>query len=89
MLNQAYILKLVWQTIANRDKLWVKIMRTKYNCGIQNMSIMSYRQNSSSMWKAIVKAWEVVENNSSWIIRHGRDARFWRDAWIPGCGKLE
>lgn len=69
MLNQAYILKLAWQLIANKDKLWVKIMRTKYNCGIQNMPSMSYRQNSSSMWKAIVKVWELVENNTSWIIK--------------------
>jgi hypothetical protein len=36
VLNKAYMCKLAWQLVEDKDKLWVSIIRAKYDCGPMN-----------------------------------------------------
>lgn len=81
--------KLAWQLISNPEKLWVKIMNFKYNCGSFGMPSVINKPNASNAWRAIVNSWDAVVRNSSWVIRDGSDTRFWRDSWIPNNDSLE
>lgn len=57
--------KLAWQLMNNPEKLWVQIMKTKYNCGPQGMPTVAIKPNASNAWRPIVNSWdEVVKNNS-------------------------
>lgn len=49
ILNQAYMLKLAWQLITEKDKLWVQVVRAKYNCGNQMLPKIIQRSNSSNV----------------------------------------
>lgn len=82
------MMKLVWSMISNPDKLWVRIMKAKYSCGVQAMPRFVHKANSASTWKAVVSAWGDVNCNLIWVVRNGRGIRFWRDSWIPGVGIL-
>lgn len=53
-LNKAYMMKLAWQLMNNPEKLWVQIMKAKYNCGPLGMPSVNVRNNASIVWKAIV-----------------------------------
>lgn len=53
--NRAYMTKLAWQLINNPKKLWVKIMKTKYNCDPHGMPIVSNKNNASNIWRTIVQ----------------------------------
>lgn len=87
-LNQAYILKLAWQLINERDKLWVQIMRAKYQCGSLHLPKVSMKSNSSRLWNAISKNWKPIEDNIQWSVRSGQDTKFWLDRWLPDCHSL-
>lgn len=89
LLNKSCLAKLAWQLANNPEKLWVKIMKFKYNCGAYGHPSVSHKANSSNTWKSISNIWNLVDNNISWIIRDGNNTRFWRDNWIPGIGKLK
>lgn len=89
ILNQAYVMKLAWQLMNDRDKLWVRIMRAKYQCGSLLLPKVSMKVNSPSIWKSMVKIWKIVEDNTHWSVRNGQDTRFWRDRWLLGCYSLD
>jgi mannosylglycoprotein endo-beta-mannosidase len=75
--------KLVWQLVVNPDKLWVKVIKAKYSCGLNVCpNIVSLKHQCSNIWRAICHVWEDVENNITWRIQNGNDIRFWKDKWI-------
>lgn len=88
MVNTCYMMKLGWDLIINRESLWVKVARAKYNCG--NLLTPNVRCGSkvSHIWKRITSAWNLVEQNISWVIRDGQSIRFWQDSRVPGIGPL-
>ncbi|GAU38761.1 hypothetical protein TSUD_64920 [Trifolium subterraneum] len=89
MLNKAHMMKLSWQILTQPSKLWVKILKAKYNCGMNIIPNFKHTSNSSPLWRAIVNAWDVVKGNITWVIRDGVDSQFWRQPWIPNVGALE
>lgn len=49
VLNKAYMMKLAWSLISDSEKLWVKVMKAKYNCGSQTMPKVVARGSCSSV----------------------------------------
>lgn len=88
MLNKAHMMKLAWNILTDPNKLWVKVMKAKYSCGMHTIPKFNFRANSSCTWKAIVQAWDLVKENIIWIVNNGHDVRFWKDSWIPGYKPL-
>lgn len=87
-LNKAYMLKFGWQLIAHPAKLWVRIMKAKYGSGPQAVPIVRQHNNCSRTWRGIATGWPLIQANLFWVVRNGRDTRFWRDHWIPGIDNL-
>ncbi|KAK4267368.1 hypothetical protein QN277_024155 [Acacia crassicarpa] len=59
--NQAYLMKLGWRLIARRDDLWVKVVRSKYNCGIDMIPKIDLKRAGSNLWNGIKRTWSKVE----------------------------
>lgn len=76
--NKAYIWKLAWQQIANPEKLWVQVMRAKYNCGPYSLPQVNSRSICSSIWRAISGVWPAVVENVRWT-KFGRMLQ-WNDS---------
>lgn len=56
--NDANMMKLAWQLTVNEEKLWVRVMRNKYNCGMDLLPRMQRRQNCSNTWRGITGVWD-------------------------------
>ena len=80
--------KLGWNLIHNRDELWVKVLRSKYKCGDDLIPSVTIEPGASNLWKGIVAAWPMVENNLIWRLGNGQPILFWRHKWIPQLGCL-
>lgn len=82
------MMKLAWSMISHPDKLWVKIMKAKYSCGIYTIPTFCHNSRSSTTWRAIAKAWDEVKPNLIWVVHNGHHTKFGKDCWIPGVGAL-
>lgn len=40
MVNAAYLMKLGWGVLTNKDALWVRVLRCEYGCGNLTVPIM-------------------------------------------------
>lgn len=89
VLDKAYMMKLALHLMANPEKLWVQVMKAKYNCGSYAMPSVSARSSRSSIWRAIVDIWPDVSVNTTWILNNGNGTWFWKDRWLPGMDSLE
>jgi hypothetical protein len=76
MLNKAHMMKLSWQILTQPSKLWVKILKAKYKCGMNIIPNFKHASNSSPLWRAIVNAWDDVKGNITRVIRDGVDTHF-------------
>lgn len=47
-INKVYMMKLAWSLVADSDKLWVKVMKAKYNCGVFPMPKVASRSSCSN-----------------------------------------
>lgn len=82
-------MKLGWMLVEQPDKLWVRVLRTKYGCGESAIPSIKPSQKASHIWRGIQKVWHDVEKGLRWAVQDGNRTRFWQDVWIPECGKLQ
>lgn len=71
VLNKAYMMKLAWNLVEDSDKLWVRIVRAKYNCGSPVLPQVASKSSCSSVWRAIVGVWLEVEKRICWSLGSG------------------
>lgn len=77
MLNQAYMYKLDWEMVVDPDKLLVKVIRVKYNCGsLATPSISVNRISKKLFWIPCDK----VRPHVRWVLNDDRCAHFLRDS---------
>ncbi|CAL1366122.1 unnamed protein product [Linum trigynum] len=81
-LNLAYMIKLAWSILNNKDDLWVKVMQGKYFHQREGRIIGMKRSNHSSLWKGILKSYPLMQRATVWSIRDGRTTDFWNHPWI-------
>lgn len=58
-MNRALIAKMGWHLFLNSNKFWVKLLYSKYCCGI-SFSKATYSYNDSWLWKGIIKCKDLV-----------------------------
>lgn len=57
MMNDAFILKIGWETLTNKEALWTQVLRGKYNRGdIDKLQVKS-GPSDSRLWKVVVNLW--------------------------------
>lgn len=88
IINQCYVIKLVWQLIDSPEKLWVRFLRSKYGCGSLTISVVKDHYRSSHVWCGIDKMRHHVHEGVSWAIHNGHQVHFWKDFWVPRVGRL-
>lgn len=81
-MNEALIMKLGWELMTRRDKLWVNVLRHKYNCGNNTIPNVAKRNMESNIWRGIRRTWHHVTANIKWVIGDGRTANFWSEVWL-------
>ncbi|GAU22700.1 hypothetical protein TSUD_138230 [Trifolium subterraneum] len=77
-LNKATNLNLCW-TILNSNNSWAKLIRDRV---IRNRKIIQHHI-FSSIWSSVKDEFEIIMDNSVWLLGNGEDINFWNDNW---CG---
>jgi hypothetical protein len=80
--NKALIAKLGWSLVANEDKHWVRILKSKYLNGSLFMAA-STPSSCSWLWKGILNTRDLLKIGTCTIIGNGEHTSVWEDPWIP------
>jgi hypothetical protein len=73
-LNKAANLKLCW-TVLNSQSTWAKLLRDRV---IRKKKTIQYHI-FSSIWSSIKEEFEVITENSVWLLGNGEKINFWND----------
>ncbi|KAL4347507.1 hypothetical protein GQ457_17G014650 [Hibiscus cannabinus] len=73
--------------MANKEALWVQLMRAKYKC--RDMVLFSLNTRSGSrLWKGLASVWGDMRQNVVWCWGNEHDISFWYDTRIGDLGPL-
>ncbi|KAF3774240.1 hypothetical protein EJ110_NYTH48950 [Nymphaea thermarum] len=63
-----------------QDSLWAELVRAKY---LTKKSLWRYKisGSESSLWKRVIKCWQLIESQVHWRVNNGSSVKFWRDRW--------
>jgi len=78
-LNNATNLKLCWDLL-NSDKAWAKLLKDRV---LKHGKVIQYHIYSS-LWSSIKEEYNVIQENSIWLMGKGDKINFWNDSW---CGQ--
>ena len=59
--------------IKKKDKLWVRVLRSKYKCVHTNLPRIVKKRDCSNVWKKEVQAWSYLKNGLAWNLRDEMD----------------
>ncbi|CAI9113041.1 OLC1v1013568C1 [Oldenlandia corymbosa var. corymbosa] len=93
-MNWAFILKLGWQIVTNKEALLTRVMRDKYGLEEGVGYQLPTKPKSSPCYKAIAKAWPIMFKACRWVVNDRQESlkmvgaipvtREWRLlAWSP------
>lgn len=68
----------------DHNALWVKVVKHKYNCGMEVIPNVSEARSSSNLWRGVCRSWGHVKDN----IGSFSSVNFWSDDWLPSIGPL-
>ena len=68
--NKAFMMKVGWGLVNNKDALWARVIRSKYNCGQDLIPIIRAKKPGSRVWSGIKAVWENVKNEIEVVHRN-------------------
>ena len=74
-MNHALLMKLSWEVVSNSEKLWVKVVCSKYGLDPDNLPLSLPDKPWSRIWMAIRKTWEDTMNGARWSVCDGVKTR--------------
>lgn len=83
-MNKALLGKVGWRLLHDKDSLWARVLRAKYNvCDVHDKSWLVVKGSWSSTWRSVgMGLREVVIPGLSWVLGDGKEIRFWEDKWL-------
>ncbi|GER39012.1 RNA-directed DNA polymerase (reversetranscriptase)-related family protein [Striga asiatica] len=78
--NLAFLAKLGWSIVFNKDALWVDLLNKKYLRKTDFLSAVA-RPSDSYTWRSIKKGRGVLEGGLAVNIGNGLSTKFWLDSW--------
>lgn len=81
-MNKAFLAKLVWRVLTNRNSLWAQVLVGKYMHGKAHTENLNSMPRASNLWRGMVSLKEVVKGGCRHLATTGQDTRFWTDIWI-------
>lgn len=79
--NAAFLAKLGWRVLAEKDTLWSRVMRAKYCDNRCDVDMFQARADASNAWKGIVENINVVQKGVNMAVGNGRRTFFWHHRW--------
>ncbi|KAJ8767189.1 hypothetical protein K2173_013586 [Erythroxylum novogranatense] len=87
-LNEAFLAKLCWGLLSDREALWSQVLIHKYEmAGASRLKFKATHQ-ASWLWHAICDVWEKVVGGIGWSIGSGQQVKFWTDLWTASASPL-
>lgn len=87
-MNEAFLMKMIWNLIKNPDELWCRVLISKYGRNNDFMVSCNSQPYDSPLWKALVGVWNDFQRHIFWKIGDGRLTNFWLDKWVPNRSEL-
>ncbi|CAN1848775.1 Putative ribonuclease H protein At1g65750 [Linum perenne] len=81
-LNEAFLMKLGWHILKHPEKLWVRVMTSKYLKEVDEVISIRRKNWGSALWRGIRRVWPTLRNSCQKSIRDGKSTSFWFDAWL-------
>ncbi|KAH9798495.1 reverse transcriptase domain-containing protein [Citrus sinensis] len=81
-MNHALLMKLSWEVVSNSDKLWVKVVCSKYGVNPNKLPLSLPDKPGYRIWMAIRQTWEDTMNGARWSVGDSVKTRFWLDCWV-------
>lgn len=83
IMNEADLMKLIWGFINEPEKLWVQVIKGKYQ-NIINFTegVVESREADSFLWRSLKPLWPCVMENTIISLGDGSNTLFWKDRWI-------
>jgi hypothetical protein len=73
-------MKLAWGVFQNSERLWVRVLRSKYVKDQELISSPQAKQRDSVLWKGICKVWPSITQGVNWALGCGSKVLFWKDS---------
>ncbi|CAL0309660.1 unnamed protein product [Lupinus luteus] len=70
------------------EDLWVRLVRSKYNCGNEMLPRISRPSQETKLWNRFRRMWPIFNQNLCWRVGNGRRVKFWQDKWIRNAYAL-
>ncbi|OIS98531.1 putative ribonuclease h protein, partial [Nicotiana attenuata] len=80
--NDAFSTSLGWRYSNNKEALWVKVLRNKYDRKTDYNNRPTPNPLSSHIWKNIYKGNKICQKGNKWIIGNGENIYLWNSRWI-------
>ena len=71
------------------NKLWAKVIISKYMKGSANVSKLVEKKRASNVWRGIVSVAHIIQQGESMVIWNGKNTFFWRDKWLGNKPLME
>ncbi|CAN1786910.1 Putative ribonuclease H protein At1g65750 [Linum perenne] len=82
------MVKLAFSFFQNPDQLWARVLFGKYFKETPSGSVPCNLRSQSSVWKGMVREWDVMMLGARSAIRNGRDTMFWTSRWVDSGIRL-
>ncbi|WJX23885.1 hypothetical protein P8452_13067 [Trifolium repens] len=80
-MNEAFLMKMLWNLITRPDDLWCKVLYSKYGRNKNLCTTISSLSYDSPLWKALTSIWDKFQQNVVWNLGNGNHINFWLDKW--------
>lgn len=81
--NRALVSKVAWQLCRNNDKIWVKLIRSKYLWGRKLLDVERLPTAPSWIWGSITKCIALLKAGCCYQVGATTDTRTRFDPWLP------
>ncbi|EOY20770.1 Ribonuclease H protein [Theobroma cacao] len=82
LMNEAFLLKLLWQLRERQKVLWARILCKRYNINTTRRLESIQRSGASNLWTAVSRLWPVVASATRCVIGDGMSVNFSKDKWL-------
>ncbi|VFQ81409.1 unnamed protein product [Cuscuta campestris] len=81
-MNIAFVAKLGWRLLNERDSLWARVLISKYARHRTGKDMFQSTKGDSNVWKGITNAMQLVGTSFIHKINSGTETKFWLDTWV-------
>lgn len=82
-MNLAFMAKMGWRFLCEKDKLWVRVLETRYKSNdIFNPENIISTRHTSKIWQDIIKATPILSQGIMKMVNNGEGTKFWKDKWL-------